>query len=943
MILPFPNLESFDDESDLSHPLAPPTPSLPLPSYSLRRPPLTTSRPSLPTPLHTPVVPSPSAFSRWPGTLEFQSWAASHPTLLPSLLSCAHLVYPSLSTTTRCTLRCVSSSFRAGPVGYPLPFFRPWQPLRRRRIGFGTPSRHRTLTSDAVPFPLVIHHAWLFLSVSSRCTLYVTSLPLRDYITFRSGHLDLPIASLRARRTVQCTPDILPPQRALQFGAALLRFNFIYGDFVRWLGGEYTNADRDWASTFTNIHARRWFTPPPGLPTPDFNRAYRIFTEGVPLLGHYDSSFSSVLSRNDYDNHPGAQDNIDAIETKFAAEEDKSFHIHLPRFMIHLVYGLFLAPLLWVIQKGKGRICVDCTYAGPDEAASINSSIEKPSVADPDACPPIFYGTAWTRFLTTLWRMRLTRPHEDILCHCDDIDAAFRRILYHPDLAPAFAYVLRQYLIIPVGQVFGSRSAPSFFSLTSDVRAFLASVHDFPPFPTMALLSQTSIVPLPPEWDPATMLTPACPDPLHPPLSPAERRCFLNATYVDDNGIAAYRDRIYEALQRTIYTAYELYGFPEADRRQSCLNSTKWAVTVSTSMRYLGYFIDTRLMLVTWPLDKRLGLCDDIDLLLETSRKARPRLGATVIGKLVSAGHIAPWGPYIVASLRRSLKSAVRSAAHRSRHFWRHGFFRLSQGARTDLSLARSVLALPDDSLWSRPIALLIPRTATHNMYSDASYGGIGGWSPEFNIMWRVMRDDLTHFGFAMVSIDSGSEPVDPSQPDGLHINPLEFLAVIINLWIAITSIRALPRIPSGYILSLFSDNTSALAWLKYAATTDNSTVRRLARLTSSLYARALANNTAIQQGHIPGVDNIEADYLSRLLPSGQPPSWDSVISQCSRLRPCHLCLLPSELLFTLASFTLSRPIVEPFDVTATRLLTLAPVTSFVSSAAMGSMSTLQN
>jgi hypothetical protein len=111
---------------------------------------------------------------------------------------------------------------------------------------------------------------------------------------------------------------------------------------------------------------------------------------------------------------------------------------------------------------------------------------------------------------------------------------------------------------------------------------------------------------------------------------------------------------------------------------------------VSTSMRYLGYVIDTRLMLVTWPLDKRLGLCDDIDLLLETSRKARPRLGATVIGKLVSAGHIAPWGPYIVASLRRSLKSA----AHRSRHFWRHGFFRLSQGARTDLSLARSVLAL---------------------------------------------------------------------------------------------------------------------------------------------------------------------------------------------------------------------------------------------------------
>ena len=42
-------------------------------------------------------------------------------------------------------------------------------------------------------------------------------------------------------------------------------------------------------------------------------------------------------------------------------------------------------------------------------------------------------------------------------------------------MAIMFAYIFGSFLIIPVGQVFGSRSAPSFFSLTSDIWADLAT------------------------------------------------------------------------------------------------------------------------------------------------------------------------------------------------------------------------------------------------------------------------------------------------------------------------------------------------------------------------------------------------------------------------------------------------------------------------------------
>jgi hypothetical protein len=63
----------------------------------------------------------------------------------------------------------------------------------------------------------------------------------------------------------------------------------------------------------------------------------------------------------------------------------------------------------------------------------------------------------------------------DILQHCDDIDSAFCRVLYHPDLAIVFAYIFGSFLLTPVGQVLGSCSASSHFSLLSNLLAFVAT------------------------------------------------------------------------------------------------------------------------------------------------------------------------------------------------------------------------------------------------------------------------------------------------------------------------------------------------------------------------------------------------------------------------------------------------------------------------------------
>jgi hypothetical protein len=82
---------------------------------------------------------------------------------------------------------------------------------------------------------------------------------------------------------------------------------------------------------------------------------------------------------------------------------------------------------------------------------------------------PVYYATAFMRHLQHLWCMRISFPIADILQHCHNIDAAFPQVLYTPELAIAFAYVFGLFLLIPIGQVFGSRSAPSYFYLLSNI------------------------------------------------------------------------------------------------------------------------------------------------------------------------------------------------------------------------------------------------------------------------------------------------------------------------------------------------------------------------------------------------------------------------------------------------------------------------------------------
>jgi hypothetical protein len=365
------------------------------------------------------------------------------------------------------------------------------------------------------------------------------------------------------------------------------------------------------------------------------------------------------------------------------------------------------------------------------------------------------------------------------------------------------------------------------------------------------------------------------------------------------------------------------------------LNPKKWETLVSETFRFLGFEIDTNQMTVSWPLDKRQALYDllqEIRSRTGSKKFVKPREMAKLTGILRSASSVSPWGTFLSFNLQNALTQASKHAFSSERAWWNRGKIRISAVATATINqLMETLLADVHRNLWTRPIALILQRDHSHRVYSDASYLGIGGWSPCFRFVWRITRADLERLGFRLQDTNSYKTTMYVDQ-DGttsmspLHINPLEFIAALVNLWLSLRFIVRLgPRV-GGYILGLFSDNTTALAWMSLASRTPDPLLQGLARLGSALLVHANRLLTKVDPVHIAGVQNREADALSRPMEKAatqELESLTSVFNECSRLQTCQVYLLPSPLLRTIASICSGQPIEGTYDELTTNLLTL--------------------
>jgi hypothetical protein len=139
-----------------------------------------------------------------------------------------------------------------------------------------------------------------------------------------------------------------------------------------------------------------------------------------------------------------------------------------------------------------------------------------------------------------LWNLRITNPREDILQHTDDIEAAFHRIHYHPDMAVCYAYIFEEFLVIPIGMIFGAGDSPSWFGTMAERRTNMGATRDY----RSAHLSVADSVRLPPPPTEAEIVAfvQAVADSVHQGIPEELWARFWHAMFVDDNACADIRD-----------------------------------------------------------------------------------------------------------------------------------------------------------------------------------------------------------------------------------------------------------------------------------------------------------------------------------------------------------------------------------------------------------------
>jgi hypothetical protein len=157
-----------------------------------------------------------------------------------------------------------------------------------------------------------------------------------------------------------------------------------------------------------------------------------------------------------------------------------------------------------------------------------------------------------------------------------------------------------------------------------------------------------------------------------------------------------------------------------------------------------------------------------------------------------------------------------------------------------------------------------------------------------------------------------------------LHINPLEFIAIIINMWFILYFVRTTEAREGGHHILIRADNTSAISWMKYAARSHKRPIRNLAYfLQCLLLASQTAETVNFEGKHWPGTDNSIADGVSR------PELYDSLASAIGAFSPLQTCQpyrIPYGILSTLARWISFDEIAATSDGEVTNLLKLAPM-----------------
>jgi len=820
--------------------------------------------------------------------------------LLPSLLSkpCSSpkntpILSPSTYPTTKKIIsRHNSSQFQEARllrVNQKLDLFYGEYPSRNflALTKFGRPSRVHTFVSEATFDHIVLFLFKSFLLSDPDLRALRGAHPLYLHLhqsILRFQHVDFRTLSHINKNYAHQTE--IPLQRRQLFLAAILHYDLHVPSLIHFLGHNYTNAH---LHPFAIVAKLKNIAPPPVI-----QYVLRALLVGAPSKFHGTSSAKNFWDYKRYKNHESITSRPDLVKKALNKEERNNFILPLPAWLARFVPNLHLSPEGIIIKEGKkDRIIFDASFKIFYDSLCPN---QWTSASDE---PPIWYGSAFTRHLTRIWNLRISYPHREIYLWDDDVAGAFRLIKYNPYIATAFSAIVSDILCVPTGQVFGGNTSAQNFEGLAIAREYLSCYFSTEKFQHLVTKHSTILnnIKYSPKPSTETTFVAASPDTTHSGVlnDVGEPVNTPHHTFVDDNHIADVFPRIRIAQAASIEGLFQLLGFPEAQFRRSVLSEDKYyEQACSYTKLQLGYLVNTRTMSVGFSTERLTSLAALLKMWSTQRKSYTLKEAAKLAGLLEFIASVSSWIRFLTVSLKHGILLALQcntkfvksSNAHislvsdakllatdfqsiRKKDFpisklmqkiWNtKKRFHVTNSLRKELKQLCYIFSNLDRFPFTTPIAHVIDRDPDFIAKGDACLDGAGGFSTDLSFWWFLewpsfVKDRTVKYYIKYYYGVQGSK---------LSINLLEYVAIILSLAAAATKIsQGLQLAHPNPLLSILSDNTTAISWTKKAATSTKEGKALAFLLTSIL----IHNPTlGLASSFIQGKNNTVADAISRM------------------------------------------------------------------------------
>ena len=705
--------------------------------------------------------------------------------------------------------------------------------------------------------------------------------------------------------------------------ACAVYYDLDFGLVLRFLSGEYTASWRDVDAIMAAIDER--------VSPSDRDHIWRILTKGCPanLVWEEEAENKETFLRRG--NNPSIKAHWKAVKKTLNKEERNHHIMPFERWMCRASPFGRHTPNTVIVKVGeKMRLIWDGTTKKFYWEVTMNDVTEMENEA------VITFGYAFIGYITWIWRLRMTYPHEEILLAFVDISACFRFPRIFPDLCGAFGFVMGPWFFAANAMVFGSVASASSWEPFRRAIVALALAYFFCKGLVEKHQALLDLATWDPEPDDEVVFVQAQPCSKQRPIidddgneEPSEHN-----TYVDDNMMADIRRRMPSALAAAAEAIFTIMGVPTLRLRQSAVAMDKWRLlVVSHSLILLGLLFNTRKMTVGVTEEYRKEVLDLLDKTWHPGREAfTVHEIELLVGKLGRIGQayrpIYHLMPHMYGSVAYALRDNEAFLALYSRRYckvikaakkapglkedMREINFAIGQKAKMEhgeplkhrmpeslkMEIALCTAVLRDETIeLSTPFGHIADRDYEIEAGADSCKKAGGGWSIDLLFWWHLEYSAEVQRRARLPNNKCGTY---------ISINVLEMVCVVINFAAVIYFCEVDGIDLSNHpLIHNWCDNTSACAWANSKC--KNSMIgRALGRMFLGLL---MSTKLGIQAKWLATELNKLADDISRLEDDDHNYDYSRLVfdhpclANCRQFQPSNILLsMISEVLLNNAS-----------------------------------------